>query len=93
MSNDREPIELNEGMLSSFISLMLMRQGETEVTMSFEEYNERKLEDYCIQSWCVRGDDESRPDSVTCCLVAVKDLPPDDGINLADLLRQLGAEE
>lgn len=90
MSNTKEPIALGAGELSSFISFMLMQQGKTEVTMSFEEFEELKIGDHCIQSWANRGESEEHPESITLNLVAVADLPEE--LTFAQLLG-LGDDE
>lgn len=46
----KQPVPTQAGELSAIIGAMLMKQGETEFTMSLDEFKALNIADYCIQT-------------------------------------------
>lgn len=70
----KQPIPLGAGELSSIITAMLLEQGKTEYTLSFNDYTNLGLGDCALESMGnFENDDDDRPVSITVTVLSVEE--------------------
>lgn len=85
----KKPIELDVNHMGSLISALLLKRGQNEFTLPFEDYHKLDLGSYAVVTSAEWTGDKGYPDSITASVVHVDSLPA----YLEELEKEFGGED